>query len=136
MILMTELLKGKSIDDQSEEIKGNLINLLVIINKIRTLWGKPMKVTSGLRSMEEHLAIYASKKITDKSKIPMKSKHLYGQAVDIYDPNLEITNWLKANPKIMEDCAIFCESGNSNWVHIQITPFNSYVRGGSRWFNP
>lgn len=133
-ITMKELLNKKyKLEDQPQDIQDNLNILLEKVNKIRQLWGKPMSVTSGLRSMEDHLRIYAQKGITDKSKIPMKSKHLYGQAVDIYDPDLSLTEWLKENDsQILKDVGLWCEEGNKNWVHFQIVP----PKSGNRWFLP
>lgn len=137
MISMSELLGGKNLSDQSPEIQANLAILLDKVNKIRTLWAKSMTVTSGLRTMEDHLRIYREKAEKagipfDQSKVPLKSKHLYGQAVDIFDPGLVMTTWLKANPHILIDIGLWCEEGNSNWVHFQIIPPSS----GNRWFLP
>lgn len=133
MLAMSELLQGKSLEDQSADIQANLQILLDRVNKIRAEWGKPMTVTSGLRTMEDHLRIYAEKGITDPAKIPMQSKHLYGQAVDIYDPDLELTAWLKQNDnQSLIDAGLWCEAGNANWVHFQIVP----PKSGSRWFLP
>jgi uncharacterized protein YcbK (DUF882 family) len=129
---MEELLKGKKLADLPQEHQENLAILLEKMNKIRDLWGKPMTVTSGYRSLEDHLRIYAEKGITDHSKIPMKSKHLYGQACDVFDPDLSMTKWLKDNPNILIDLDLYCEQGNKNWTHYQIVPPSSK----SRWFLP
>lgn len=111
-------------------------DLLDRVNKIRTAWGKPMTVTSGIRTWADQLRIYAAKGITDTHKIPSKSHHLEtvldSAAVDIFDPGLEITTWLKANPSILEDAGLYCEEGNSNWVHFQ----NVAPASGNRWFLP
>ncbi len=119
---------------------ANQQDLLDKINKVRTAWNKPMTVTSGIRTLADHLRIYAQKGITDQSKIPMKSKHLENMtsaaAVDIADPGLVITQWLKDNPDILEDADLYCEDGNSNWIHFQNKPFGSYKAGGTRWFKP
>lgn len=133
MISMDELLNKKyKLEDQPQETQDNLNILLERVNKIRTLCGKPMTVTSGLRTMKDHLRIYAAKGITDPAKIPMKSRHLYGQAIDISDPDLALTQWLKENPQILIDCELWCEEGNTNWVHFQIVP----PKSGNRWFLP
>lgn len=139
MISMNELDPS---DNATEEQKKNLQVLLDRVNQVREKWGKPMTVTSGLRTMEDHLRIYRDKAarkqapfldgMFDQKKVPMKSKHLYGQAVDISDPDLEITQWLKDNPEILEDAQLWCEEGNSNWLHLQILPPAS----GNRWFLP
>lgn len=115
-------------------------DLLTRVNCIRNKWAKAMTPTSGVRTWAEHLRIYSSKGITDLSKIPSKSKHLEtvtdSAAVDIADPDLELTKWLKANPSILEAAGLFCEEGNANWVHFQNKPFGSYKPGGTRWFLP
>jgi len=138
MILMSELLKGKKLEDLSEEIQTNLNKLLPIINNVRTLYGHPMTVSSCVRTMDEHLAIYAKKGITDKSKIPMKSKHLYGLAVDIYDPNKELQKWCLSNEQTLKEIGVWMESFDAtpNWVHFQIVPYGSYQEGKSLWFKP
>ena len=138
MILMKELIHGKDFKSLSPEIQDNLQKLLVIINNVRTLYDAPMVVTSGLRTMEEHLAIYARKGITDKSKIPMKSKHLYGLAVDISDPDKKLQSWCLANEKTLKELGVWMESFSAtpNWCHFQIVPYGSYKEGKSIWFNP
>lgn len=116
------------------EIDSNLVELLEKINKIRTLWGKPMICTSGLRSMEDHLRIYKDKGITDQSKIPMASKHLYGQACDISDPKGELAKWCHENIKHLEEIGLWCEATESTptWVHFQILP----PKSNNRFFKP
>ena len=133
MISFKELIGHYNVSDIDLTTQHNLEELLVKVNKIREAWGKPMTVTSGLRTMTDHLRIYSEKGITDKSKIPMQSKHLYGMAVDISDPNLELTAWLKGDgDKVLEDAGLWCEEGNSNWVHFQSVP----PKSGNRWFLP
>ena len=136
---MAELLNNKyKLEDQTPEVQANLTKLLVAANKVRLAWNKPMTVTSGLRTMEDHIRIYkdiAQKKGIpfDESKVPKQSKHLYGKAVDIADPQLELTAWLKGpGAKLAEEAGLYFELGNSNWVHMQIEPPAS----GKRWFLP
>lgn len=141
MISMSELLSGNKLEDLPQEHQDNLAKLQIVANKVRTLWNQPMTVTTGYRTMEHHIEIYKEKAEKagnpfDINKVPMHSKHLIGCAVDISDPMLAITHWLRDNPQIMEDCEIFCEAGNKNWVHIQFLPFGSYHAGGTRWFLP
>lgn len=114
-------------------------DLLIKVNKVRLAWNKAMTVTSGVRTLADHLRIYAAKGITDHSKIPMHSKHLEtvtnAAAVDIADPGLELTHWLKNTPEgqtALEDADLYCEDGNLNWVHFQNQPPAS----GKRWFLP
>lgn len=132
MITLLEILGRAKLDALPLEVQKNLGTLVERVNKVRGLWGKPMIVTSGLRTMEDHLRIYASKGVTDPAKIPMRSRHLIGAAVDIADDGLILTRWLKDNPSILEDARLWCEEGNKNWVHFQTVPPLS----GARWFLP
>jgi uncharacterized protein YcbK (DUF882 family) len=134
MIDLREILKSLSFDDQTPEVKENLLILLQRINVIREAYGKPMTITSGLRSMADHLRIYAEKGITDKNKIPMKSKHLYGQAVDISDPKKKLQKWILENLSVVEEAGLWMEdfSATPNWVHFQTVPPAS----GKRFFKP
>lgn len=124
MITLEELLHGHLEKDIPAEYAANLKNLLPKVNKIRSTYGKPMTVTSGIRTSADQARI--------NPKAP-KSKHLTGNAVDIYDPKLELTKWLKGpGSKILEEAGLYCEEGNANWVHFQdIAP-----KSGRRWFLP
>ena len=117
----------------TSEQEANLAILLEKINKVRTAWAKPMRVNSGLRTMEEHLAIYAKLGITDQSKIPMKSRHLIGAAVDISDPDGKLYDWVVANESLMEEIGLWMEVKDAQArVHFQIFP----PKSGKRFFNP
>lgn len=131
-ISLKEIIKETKFSSLSKEVQDNLMTLLERINKIRAKWGKPMTVTSGLRTKEDQIRVYKDKGITDINKIPMGSQHLKGAAIDIFDPKLELTAWLKANPKVLEDTMLWCEEGNKNWVHFQLYP----PKSGKRWFLP
>lgn len=134
MITMDELLKGAKLEDQTPEIQDNLNTLLERLNLVRDAYGKPMVSTSGLRTMADHLRIYAAKGITDHSKIPMKSRHLYGMADDISDPKQELQAWCKANEAKLAEIGLWMEdfSVTTNWCHFQIVPPAS----GRRFFMP
>lgn len=121
----------------------NLMILLEKMNKIRDAWGKPMIVTSGFRSMEDHLRIYKEKakregKKFDQSKVPMGSMHLKGAAVDISDPKGELAKWCRDNEKLLESIGLWCEDTNytKGWVHLQTSPYGSYKPGKSMFFKP
>lgn len=139
MISMAELLKGKNFEDQTPEVQENLNILLERVNKIRSSYGKPMSPTSGLRTMSDHLRIYQEKAAKagvpfDESKVPMKSRHLYGEAVDISDPNKELQQWCIENEALLEEFELWCEdfAHTLNWVHFQTKP----PKSGNRFFIP
>jgi len=118
----------------------NLETLHASMNIIRKAYGKPMRVTSGVRSMEDHKRIYleiAKKKGIQNPRIPMGSKHLQAAAVDIYDPDGSLYRWCKENPDVMDRANVYLEEDTSApRVHFQIIPFGSYKPGGTRWFIP
>lgn len=134
MIELKELLTSPC--DNKEHLE-NLNDLLVKLNKMRVAYGKPLRVTSGYRSMADHLRIYAAKGITDQSKIPMKSKHLYGLAADLVpmDESIEAFHqWVKDNLSLMEEIGFWFESFDycRTWAHFQTVAPAS----GSRFFIP
>ena len=138
MISMNELLSGNKLEDQSPEIQANLQKLLTVMNKVRVMYDKAMIVTSGLRSLAHHLAIYAAKGITDQSKIPMKSKHLFGLAVDIQDTDGKLAEWCKAHEQELLALGVYIEmlDKTPGWVHFQIEKYASWIPGKSIFFNP
>lgn len=144
MLSMNELLGNKyQFDNLPAEHQANLNTLLYKVNEIRAAWNKPMTVTSGYRSADDQMRIYkekADKKgvAFDESKVPMRSKHLIGAAVDIYDPNQELQAWCKNNEALLNSIGVWCEdfSTTTNWVHFQCQPYASWHSGKSLWFMP
>lgn len=132
-ISLKEILGKYKFEDLPKEHQDNCMILLERINKIRQAYGKPMQVSSGYRSMEDHLRIYKNKGITDPNKIPMQSKHLSAAAIDIADPNQELQKWCLNNISLLENVELWCEdfsatSKPSAWVHMQIFPPKSNKR--------
>lgn len=134
MITMDELLSGQAkYEGLENEIQNNLSILLQKVNKVRSLYGKPMIVTSGLRTKQHHLEIYARKGIFPP-KVPMKSNHLFGRAVDFADGDGKLKKWILENIKQIEEIGLYMEDFNATktWVHFQI---NS-PKSGNRFFKP
>lgn len=107
------------------EQDANLAVLLEKMNKIRAAYGKPMYITSGLRSEEDQA------RINPKAS---KSRHLIGAACDVADQNGDLKRWVKANVSLLETVGLWCESFDAtpNWIHFQIVP----PRSGNRFFIP
>lgn len=107
------------------------------INVVRKLYNKSMSITSGIRTIEDHIKIYEKKGIS-KDKVPMGSAHLEnnhkGFACDVFDPNKELQKWCLDNVKVLEEQGLYCEhfSATPNWVHFQDYPPAS----GNRFFKP
>ena len=64
------------------------------------------------------------------------SKHMTGQAIDIYDPDGDLDNWLlaKDGQKAMADLGLWHEHplATKGWAHVQSLP----PRSGNRTFFP
>lgn len=139
MITFKEMIGNNSISDIPILHQQNIQELLKRVNVLRSEWNKPMTISSGYRSKVEHQRIYDEKnlKLVKSGRlavnIPWGSQHLTGAALDIYDPCLLITKWLKENDsKRLFDLNLYAEEGNSNWVHLQLKAPHS----GKRWFYP
>lgn len=137
MIKFEELIKGTELKDIPEDHSENLAILMHKINQLRDAYGKPLRVTSGYRSLEKHLAIYAAKGITDQKKIPMQSRHLSGLAVDLVpvkEPIEIFHKWIKDNEKLLEEIGLWVEDFrySKTWAHFQIVA----PKSGKRFFVP
>ena len=124
-----DLCKGYDYDKLDEEVRNNLLILCDRISLLEIAYGKPFVVTSGFRSMEDHLRIYKEKCIT---KVPMKSKHLFGCALDISDITGELTKWCFANENKLVEYELWGEMRQGVWLHLQSEPPASK----KRWFFP
>ncbi len=140
---LKELIKNNKLESLEKEIQANVLELQKradLLQKLCIEAGCPVKVwiaTSGLRTKEDHIRIYKEKaakegKKFDITKVPMGSQHLTGGALDISDPGLVITKFLKARPEIIKEVDLYFEEGNTNWLHMQLNP----PRSGKRWFLP
>jgi hypothetical protein len=112
---------------------SNLATLASCINKGLTKCPLKLIITSGLRDLERHKAIYLKKGI-EESKIPLGSKHLSGQAVDMADKDGSLWLWCIANMKDLEAANLYLEdkSATPTWVHFQCVP----PKSGKRIFKP
>lgn len=139
MITFKELIKNNLISDIPISHQHNLELLLIASNKLRTAWGKPLIVTSGYRTMQDHIRIYseiAHREGVDFNPklVPMKSNHLYGLACDLKDPDGSLYQWAHNNQDKLTEWGIWCEKDTKGWLHIQIAPYGSYKEGSSRFF--
>lgn len=117
---------------------ANLIVLHEKINLVRTAYGKPMTVTSGFRSKEDHIRIYreiAQRKHVELEafRIPMGSAHLKGCAVDIADPDGSLMQWCRDNVALLVELELWIEDD----VATPRVHFQTYApKSGSRFFKP
>lgn len=111
------------------EISANLDDLHDKLNQLRAAYGRPMVITSGLRSDEQQKALIAAGKST-----ATKSKHLIGQAADIRDEDGKLAAWARQNVEILKDIELWCEDPEytRGWLHVQTVP----PKSGKRFFIP
>jgi len=120
-----EILKGREVQNPlTPEMKQNLDKLLVAVNKLRAIWGKPLVVSSGYRPPAQNAAAGGAK----------ASNHMICAAVDFRDNSQELAKWLITNLQVLEDCGLWMEDPQSTptWVHLQVKP----PKSGRRIFKP
>lgn len=110
MITRDEILQGR--DEEfplSEEFEQNLQDLLVAVNKLRDLYGKPMFVSSGYRPGHYNTDAGGAK----------NSTHMICMAVDFQDNDNKLKSWITV--KVLEDCGLYMEDPKhtSTWLHVQ-----------------
>lgn len=94
----------------------NLVYLATVLEQVRSIYNKPMQITSGFRCYELNKAIGGSS----------KSKHMQGLAADFVISGIDNKNVFNAirssdipyRTVILE----FPESANG-WIHLDINPF-------------
>lgn len=125
MISRDEVVGKYPPEDITPLISANLSKLLDALNKFRQLYGKPMIVSSGLRTQQ------ANDQLSNSGK---NSAHLSGEACDFHDLDRALTNWIMASPQILVDCDLYMEdpSATPTWVHLSIRRPGS----GNRIFRP
>lgn len=127
MITLSELTRTAEPD---QEQLVNLTALVEKLNEVRAVWGKPMIITSGLRSREQHDLIYQKM----GKKAPGGSCHLSGEAADIYDRDGRLAAYLMDNLGLLERLGLYLEEPTvtRGWVHLQTRRPGS----GRRVFQP
>lgn len=122
------------------DVRFNLSRLHFSLNSLRALYNRPMIVSSGLRTKEQHEIIYFKKNADRVAKglpeilIPQKSWHLMGAAADILDPQNHLKEFILDRVDVLEMFGLWCEDFDvtDGYIHFQIYPPVS----GKRFFKP
>ena len=120
-----EILMGREAQfPLTPEMKQNLDLLLISVNRLRALWGKPLIVSSGYRPGAYNAQAGGAK----------ASNHMICAAVDFKDPEQKLAKWLISRLDVLEACGLYMEdpSATPTWCHVQIKPPGS----GRRIFKP
>lgn len=109
----------------SQELEQNLQKLLEALNLFRSLYGKPMTVTSGYRPSAINANVPGAAK---------KSAHMSCQACDFRDLDGSLDKYCMDNQYILQQCGLYLEHPDSTpgWTHLQIRVPGS----GNRVFKP
>lgn len=106
-------------------VEKNLQTLFQRMNELRQAYGKPMIVTSGLRSDAKQMELIKQ----GKSKA-IASLHLAGAACDILDKDGSLAKWCLENEAVLARIGLWCEHPDytKGWLHAQIMPPKSCKR--------
>lgn len=136
-LTMTDLLGPNLILDVPLEFQRNLEITLERVNRLQDKQELPFIVTSGFRALQHHIDIYRTKALKaglpfSNLQVPLKSRHLTGEAVDISDPTGAIYKWAYENQDVLKEIGLWCEKGTKGWLHCQTQP----PKSGARFFLP
>lgn len=136
MLLIMDYWMGRDSKYRGEmtgQIRANAADLLRRVNTLIDLAGIALEtspatgspITSGWRPAAVNAAVPGA---------APRSKHMTGQAVDLYDPEGDLDNWCLAHPDKLEQCGIWLEhpSATKGWSHMQSIP----PKSGNRVFYP
>lgn len=118
MISRDEVLMGRDKEyPLGAEDELQLALLLKAVNKLRTMYGLPMYVSSG----------YRPGKYNEQAHGATNSAHKTCQAIDFKDPNHAIYNF--CTDVVLEMCGLYKEDGSHTptWCHVQIRPTQNRV---------
>ena len=112
------------------EQQQNFDKLYEIMNKIRAKYGKPMIITSGVRSIDDQTRIDGSA----GRKPRVGSMHIRAAACDVWDRDKWLWGWCMDNLQFLIDLGVYLEdkTATPTWTHFQILPPGS----GNRVFRP
>lgn len=107
----------------NDEIAKNAKDLLEKVNAFLEHYGDVV-MTSGYRNPEHNKKIGGAR----------SSKHMSGDAVDIFDPDKRLARFVFTKQQLLKEYGLYCEDMRctKNWVHFQSKP----PKSGSRFFIP
>lgn len=134
MVLMSKLVQA-NFDSLQLDHKANLFALHHKLNILASMLHFDPTITSGYRTWDDHLRIYAQKRLRDPSlKIPDNSLHLWGAACDLSDSGSLVKKAILDGLEVVEKLDLYFEDFDytHGWVHVQIYP----PKSGKRFFQP
>lgn len=95
------------------EIEANAQRLLTRVNALLAQYGKPVTMSSGLRSAAHNATIKGAAK---------RSAHLTGEAIDLSDRNRDLARFCFSRLDLLVDLGLWMEDPRCTptWVHLDI----------------
>lgn len=115
LISRDEILMGRDKDfPLTPQFEINLEKLLIAVNALRLIYGKPMIVTSGYRPGHYN----------NSAKGAKLSCHLTCEAADFKDTDGSFAKWCLINVKELVKLGLYMEEPKftKGWVHLQVRP--------------
>ena len=114
--------------DLNVEIVSNAAILIDRVHKLLKVFGEERDITSGWRPPAVN---------GNTPGAALKSKHMTGEAADLYDPEGDIDNFLMSGQgqRVLASLGLYIEHPSCTargWSHIQIVP----PKSGARVFYP
>jgi len=121
-MITSEKYFGRAIVDP--KIADNAKELLEKVNAFLEHFQGSVQMTSGYRSPEHNKNVGGAR----------SSKHMSGEAIDIYDLDRSLAKFCVLKAELLDQYGLYCEDPRCtrNWVHLQSCP----PRSGSRFFIP
>lgn len=129
-------------EEFTPEIRQNAKELIRRVNSLNCPF--PRACVSFLRGKSKQENIYRNRAclkmppfsdgVFIMSKVPMKSCHLTGCAIDVWDADRKLKDWINQNVDVLEKAGLWCEhfDDTPEWVHMQSVP----PKSGKRFFHP
>jgi len=133
-ITLEQYMMGRDKKYSSEllpEYIANAEKLLVVVNKcLNKIANDAPYITFEIHPVNKSLVSSGWRPAAVNAKTPgssVKSKHMTCNAIDIYDPDGDIDDFLVTNESILKEFGLYLEhpSATKGWCHLQQIPPNS-----------
>lgn len=130
MITLEAFWKGRDVQyvkELTDEIRDAAVVTVAKANRLLSL--------SGFQSFDKVNSGWRPRSVNDAtSNAAGNSRHIYGQAVDIADPDRYLAAWCIRNVDVLEEIGLWMENPQwtPTWVHLQTLP----PKSGNRIYIP
>lgn len=119
--------------DLTHVIIANATRTVAAANKLLAIIAQSWDVDLDIHPVNKSLVSSGWRPPAINAGVPgaaVRSKHMTGDAVDIYDPDGDIDEWCLDNLKHLESCGIWLEhpAATKGWSHWQTIPPRSKNR--------